>query len=613
MRAAVTERKLAAILSADVVGYSRLMAEDEAGTIRTLGAYRDEIRLLVDQHRGRIADFTGDNFLAEFPTALDAVECAVEVQRVLKARNAGLPEGRQMQFRIGVHLGDVAVEDDRLYGDGVNIAARLEGLAEPGGVCISADVVHQVRRKLELDFDDLGEQEVKNIPDPVHAYLLRERAAQAPRSAPRRMRWVLGIGAASLLLGIGSWALWNSRSSDTPTGTGAPAIAVLPFDNLSGDPEQAFFADGLAGDLITRLSTWRAFPVIARNSSFQYRGGNLDLKRVGAELGVRYVVEGSVRRAGDRIRVTAQLIDARSGEHVWAETYNREVTDVFALQDEISATIAASLMGDLTRAEGERAHQRGTENLEAWSLYQLGLQHSDRYTLEDFSKARQLFERAAARDPRFATALGQVAVAGLSELILGRKGPREELLSAMMASARRAVELDARDPAAQLGLGAAYLAAGDPKNALESIRRAVDLNPSMRMAWIWLGWAELLTGDPEATIAATERAQRLNPQGNMVWIHDNFALAYWEIGRYDASLDAAQRLVAVQPTYFPGYAYIAMNAVALGRIDDARAAIAEGRRINPDLSLELMQGYFGISRPEIDSRRNDALREAGLE
>jgi adenylate cyclase len=404
-----------------------------------------------------------------------------------------------------------------------------------------------------------------------------------------------------------------ARPSGAPDFGERPAIAVLPFDNLSADSEQAFFADGLAEDLITRLSSWRAFPVIARNSSFQYRGGNVDVKRVSRELGVRYVVEGSVRRAGDRIRVTAQLIDAPSGEHLWAETYDREVTDMFVLQDEISSIIAASLVGDLTRAEGERAHQRGTENLKAWSLYQLGLQHFDRYTLEDFSKARRLFERAAEQDPRFATALGLFAIAGTSELMLGYSGDREELVARMTQSARRAVALDARDPAAHLGLAGSYLSAGDTKNGLESMRRAIDLNPNMPEAWIWLAWMQVITGDPEAGIAASERARRLNPQGSMVWIQENLSLAWWELGRHEEALEAAERLVATQPSYPTGYAYLAMNLVALGRREEARAAIVDGRRMQPELSLEMMQNYIGVSRPEIDARRNAALREAGLE
>jgi tetratricopeptide (TPR) repeat protein len=272
------------------------------------------------------------------------------------------------------------------------------------------------------------------------------------------------------------------------------------------------------------------------------------------------------------------------------------------------------LVGDLTRAEGERARQRGTNDLKAWSLYQLGLQHFDQYTLAGFAEARKMFQRAAEVDPRFATPQGQLAVAGLSELMLGRSDPHEEFIASLMLSARRAVELDTRDPAAHLGLGCAYLAAGDIKNGLASSQKAVDLNPSMPMAWIWLGWAQLLAGDPETTITATERARRLNPQGGaMVWIHDSFAAAYWELGRYDEALEAAQRLVATQPTYLTGYAYVAMNAVALGRLEEARTAIIEGRRVRPDLSLDLMQSYFGVSRPTIDARRNAALREAGLE
>jgi adenylate cyclase len=472
------------------------------------------------------------------------------------------------------------------------------------------------------------------------ARLLWVRASRlGPGATARRWGWAIAAGgliaiAAVALVILNFW--WGESESqdalrpaavpnagDAPQTTnnmakvpdfgGRPAIAVLPFDNLSPDPDEAFFADGLAEDLITRLSSWRAFPVIARNSSFQYRGGDVDLKRVSAELGVRYVVEGSVRRANDRIRVTAQLIDAPSGEHVWAETYDREVRDLFSLQDEISETIAASLVDDLNRAEGERARLRGTENLEAWSVYQLGLQHADRFTRADYGEAARLFEQVVALDPRFATAHAQLALARVAELMLGRSDAREEVMSAAVTSARRAVELDARDPAAHAALGAAHLVAGDPKNGLDSTQRAVDLNPSMPEAWIWFGWAQLLAGNPEVAIVASERAQRLNPRGPMVWFYDTLSAAYWELGRYAAGLEAGQRLVAAQPAYFPGYAHIAMNAVALGQLDDARAAIAEGRGINPDLSLKLMQGYFGVSRSEIDARRNDALREAGLE
>ncbi len=629
-----SQRRLAAILSMDAVGYSRLMAADEAATVRTLTAYRDEIARLVAGAGGRVVDNPGDNVLCEFPAATSAVACALEIQRALGELNAPLPSERRLVFRIGVHLGEVLAQGPRIYGDGVNIAARLEGLAEPGGVCVSQAVRDQIGTKLAVAFDDLGEQSVKNIPQAVRVHRVRSAAAggaaPAPMSAPQapqrsRAPLFAAAGAALLLLAGGGWWLTGrgrapatAPSAEQPAGVPGfddrPAIAVLPFDNLSADPEQAFFADGLAEDLITRLSSWRAFPVIARNSSFQYRGGNVDLKRVSTELGARYVVEGSVRRAGDRIRVTAQLIDASSGEHVWAETYDREVTDMFALQDEISATIAASLVDDLARAEGERAQQQGTENLEAWSLYQLGMQHYDRQTLEDYAEGRLLFERAIALDSRFATALARLALTNLWAVALGWSDAPEQKVEAALGTARRAVELDPRDALSHVALGWAYIMGGDLRNGLDSTRRAVDLNPSMPEAWGWFGWAQLLAGDPEACIASSERARRLSPQGPMVaQVEDNSAMAYFEMARYEAGLEASRKLVALRPAYIWGYAYVAMNSAALGRIDEARAAIDEARRVQPEVSLDLLQRGIGVSRPEMDERRNAALRQAGLE
>jgi TolB-like protein/class 3 adenylate cyclase len=368
------EHKLAAILSADVVGYSRLMAEDEAATIRTLTDYREQIAVLVRQHRGRVVDAPGDNVLAEFPTALEAVRCAVEMQAVLRARNASFPAERRMDFRIGVHMGDVATEGERIYGDGVNIAARLEALAEAGGVCISATVHEQVRNKLDAGFTDLGDQTVKNIPDQVHVYRVQSRgqsetparakAAQGER--PRRLRTaLLATAAILLLLGLGLWASWPrplgllidlagvSGPPVDPPLPDKPSIAVLPFANMSADPEQEYFSDGITEDLTTALAGNPLLFVISRNSAFTYKGRAVKIEDVGRELGVRYVLEGSVRKAGDRVRITAQLVDATTGGHLWSQRYDRDLSDIFALQSEMAEEILVAAGVEIGEADRE--------------------------------------------------------------------------------------------------------------------------------------------------------------------------------------------------------------------------------------------------------------------
>jgi TolB-like protein/class 3 adenylate cyclase len=618
--------------------------------------HRELVRRLAGESGGRIIDWAGDGCFLTFETASAAVSFALRIQQ---AHNE-VPE--LPSVRIGLHMGEVSErpgpEGDaahpRVEGLAVDLAARISGLARPGQVLMSAAVSNSARQRIDnrlfpqpIRWQAYGSYMLKGFDEPLEireaglegvasfaAPAAGEKAAPVPQQQtvqPRRRGLPIAITSLVIVCSLVAYLVGSSAlrpsvvpgPGDAPHTTsdmaivpdfgGRPAIAVLPFDNLSPDPEQAFFADGLAEDLITRLASWRAFPVIARNSSFQYRGGNLDMMRVGDELGVRYLVEGSVRRAGDQIRVTAQLIDAASGKHVWAETYDRAISDLFALQDEISSTIAASLVGDLTRAEGERAHQQGTSNLEAWSLYQLGLHHADRYTPNESLKAARFFERAVALDPRFAAAVAQLAMTNWMILSGDGNVATADQITAAFETARRAVEIDPRDPVAHAALGAIYLTAGDPQNALDATRRAVELNPSMPLAWIWFGFAQLLAGNPEACIVATERARRLDPQGSMIWIYDSLALANWEAGDYDASLTAARRLVATHPTYFTGYLYVAMSAVSLGRIDQARAAIAEGRRVRPDLSIDLMQNYLAVSRPAIDARRNTALRKAGLD
>ena len=603
------------------------MAEDEAGTVRAITAYRQEIALLVQQSGGRVVDATGDNVLAEFPTASGAVQCALEIQRVLAARNEALPRDGRLQFRIGVHLGEVHVQEGRIYGDGVNIAARLESLAEPGGVCVSRAVRDQGRAQHELHFEDLGERALKNIAEPVHVFRVRsarpgESRAPALRAPARRRRLALVSTALAVaaLLGVGLWSLAAHRagiarpnpSAFTVSGFGdRPAVAVLPFDNLSPDPTEEYFADGLAEDLITRLALWRSFPVIARNSSFAYKGKPVDLRQVSADLGVRYVVEGSVRRSGDRVRVSAQLIDATTGEHVWADTYDREIADVFALQDEISTAIAAPLVGDLERAEQARALQQDPHSLEAWGLYQRATRAVGEASREANAEAETLLERALALDPGFASAWGRLAVVHAMRLIWGWTDERETTGEAALRAARMAVELDPGNPLAQGSLGMASALVGDGHTALDASRRAVELNPSMPEALDGLGFAlAFIEASPEG-IEVIERAVRLGPRDPLLWLYlDNLAGAYFLFGRYDEGLETGKRVVAARPKYYWGYLDLAMNHAGLGQLEEARAAVREARAVDPGLSLEAIR-RSGASPANVE-RMSAALRQAGL-
>ena len=366
------QRRLAAILAADVVGYSRLMRADEAGTLAQLKTLRKELLdPKITEYGGRIFKTTGDGMLIEFPSAVDAVQHAVDVQRAMSQRNATVPEDRRMEIRMGINVGDVVVEDGDLFGDGVNVAARLEGLADPGGVCVSGSAHEQVRHKLDLNFEDMGEQSVKNIDEPVRVFRAELDEVQKKTHA--------SVEADALFL--------------------RPAVAVLPFENLSGDPDQEYFADGLTEDIITALSLWRSFPVIARNSTFSYKGQSPDIRRVGEELGARFVIEGSVRKAGNRIRVTVELIDAKTGHHVWAERFDRELDDIFAVQDEITQRVAATVEPELGRFEQKRLAAKHPTSLDAWDYCQRGMYLLYKFTKEDIEEARDVFVRAIELDP----------------------------------------------------------------------------------------------------------------------------------------------------------------------------------------------------------------------
>ncbi len=396
---------------------------------------------------------------------------------------------------------------------------------------------------------------------------------------------------------------------------GRPAIAVLPFDNLSNDPEQKYFADGLAEDLITRLSLWRSFPVIARNSSFAYKGKAVDVKKVSAELGVRYVVEGSVRKAGNHVRVAAQLIDASTAQQVWAKTYDRELNDVFTVQDETGEGIAASLVGDLQRVEHERAQLRAPENLEAWLLYQRALPFIYRFTREDSDQARALLERAVALDPQFSTALARLAEVAFWEFLFAWSASPQETLDAAVAQARRAVDLEPRDADARAVLALVLMTAGFGAEALEAAQRGLELNPSMPFGLLVHAYIKHMTGhSPEESIKLVQRAMRLSPHDPAGFLfYDVISGAYLNRGRYAEGLAAGRRLVALLPSYYWGYLWSAMNAVGLGRLEEARALVRDAKRIHPKLSLTVVRQVLGAVSPEVDQRFTEALRLAGLE
>ena len=482
MAEARVERRLAAILAADVVGYSRLMGIDEEGTLNQLRSIRAElIDPKITEHRGRIVKTTGDGLLVEFGSVVDGLRCATEWQRGMAERNAGTPDDR-IEFRIGINVGDVAVEDGDIFGDGVNVAARLEGLAEPGGICVSARVQEDAAGRLDLTFDDMGEQALKNIARPVRVYRVRATGATPTETTPKATPTEI---APALAL------------------PDKPSIAVLPFQNMSGDPEQEFFADGIAEDIITALSRYPSLFVIARNSSFTYKGRAVDVKQVGRELGVRYVLEGSLRKSGNRVRVTAQLVEAETGNHVWAERYDRDLADIFAVQDEITQAMTIAIAPAIADAEQQRAMRKPPASLDAWGAYQRGMWHLSKASDEDNVLAEKFFQRAVDLDPMFAG--GYI---GLSAVLSRAKGTQSE----EEALARRAVALDGGNAEAHARLALALLARGDHQGASSQAEQALTICPNLAAAHGALGVALAYSGRPREGLAALKTCIRLDPR-----------------------------------------------------------------------------------------------------
>ena len=583
-----TERKLSAILAADVAGYSRLMGVDEEGTLARLKAHRRElIDPKIKEHRGRIVNTTGDGILIEFPSVFEAVRCAVEVQQGMVARNDDVPEPKRITFRMGINLGDIIIDGDDIHGDGVNVAARLEGLAEPNGICVSRVVRDQVRDKVPFGFEDMGEQQVKNIARPVRVFRIAAPVIVQPTALAKP-----------------ALALPDK-----------PSIAVLPFQNLSGDPEQEYFADGMVEDIITALSRMRWLFVIARNSSFAYKGRDVDVKQVARELGVRYVLEGSVRKAASRVRIAGQLIDGSTGTHLWADRFEGALEDIFDLQDQMTASVVGAIAPRLERAEIERAKRKPTESMDAYDYYLRGMASFYRRTREGTSEALRMFSRAIELDPDFALAYGMAAWCYGLRKLYGWMTDRAQEIAETAMLARRAMALGTEDAAALAagGVALAYVV-GDLDDGAAFIDRALALTPNLAAAWSYSGWARLWLGEPDTAIEHLARAMRLSPiDAVMILMQATTAHAHFLAGRYDLASSWAGMTLRDQPDHLVALRVAAASNALAGRIEQAQKALARLRQLDPALRVSNLKDRIGpYRRPEDLARQEEGLRKAGL-
>jgi len=581
-------RKLAAILYADVAGYSRLTGADEEGTHRTLDAYLDAFTASIKSHDGRVVHYAGDAVLAEFTSVVAALTSAAAVQRELEARNRDHPDDRKLRFRIGINLGEVIVDRDDIYGDGVNIAARLESLAEPGGICISGSVHDQVKGKLDLEFEDLGEQTVKNIAVPVRVW-----------------RWLPDSPVASP--GTGG-------STGPLTLPDKPSIAVLPFANLSGDPEQEYFADGIVEDIITALSNVQSFFVIARNSSFTYKGKAVDMKRVGRELGVRYVLEGSVRKAGNRVRVTAQLIEAASGNHVWADRYDGALDDIFDLQDEITASVVGAIEPQLLRAEVQRVRQKRPESLDTYDYTLRGLAHMNKLNPDDTAEGLRLFLKAIEVDPNYARAYVCASWCYRRHVQLRGMVLSDEDKAEGIRLAQAGLKADSTDPYVlwQAGM-TAVLVEGDFDAAILYIDRSLSINSNSARAWLASASVRCCVGDPETVIENADRAIRLSPLDTAMWVaYGALATAHLQLADYEEAAAWARKSVRQHAYNAPAHHVLAACCAHLGRTGEAGAAVTRSLELDPAMTIPRLEAIYPVSGYKNLDGFLEGLRKAGL-
>jgi adenylate cyclase len=624
------ERRLAAILHADVQGYSRLLSEDEPTTLRLLSSHLELMQTLVHQHGGRPVGSRGDSLLAEFPSVVEAVQCAVEIQRELKRRNAEIPAERKVAFRIGINLGEIVVEGGQLHGEGINVAVRIEGLAEAGGICISEVVYDQIKSRLPLRYEDLGEHQLKNIAKPVRVYRVLIEESESAKgkgesSKSRRISTSVIVSVGVLVVVLGGMAAVRyvslpilSPQSPTPTPQplplpDKPSIAVLPFINMSGDPEQEYFSDGITEDITSNLSKISNLFVIARNSAFTYKGKTVKVQEVSRELGVRYVLEGSVRRADSQVRITAQLIDATTGGHVWSERYDRPLTDIFTVQDEVTQQIVANLQVEVLEAEIERVRRVPTENLTAYDSLLRGREYTYRFTKEANTQARQMYEQAIALDPQYAGAYVAVGWTYWVEWTLQWSDDPQSLERAAEL-AQRAITLNASLPAAHRLLSHVLLWKNRQHDlAIAEGERALALDPNNPEGYTTLANILTFAGRPEEAIVLLEKGMRLNPRAPHYWFYlFELGHAYHWLGQYEKAIDLQKRVLLLNPNQYIAHLELAKIYHELGREEEARAEVAEAVKLNPHYSLEALRERHPYKDPAALERYLVALRKAGL-
>jgi adenylate cyclase len=576
------ERRLAAILAADVVGYSRLMERDEAGTFQRLRQRRMQlVEPAIARHRGRIFKLMGDGLLAEFGSAVDAVECAAAIQQAMEDANRGMTDEPRIEWRIGVHVGDVIVEGEDRHGEAVNMAARLQEVAEPNGICVSQRVADLARQKVPFGFELRGEERLKNIAELVAVYSVRPDGSAA-RSAP-----------------------------PLPD---KPSVAVLPFQNLSNDPEQDYFADGVVEEITMALSRLRWLFVIARNSSFTYKGRPTDVKQIGRELGVRYVLEGSVRKAGGRVRIAGQLIDVATGAHLWADRFDGSVEDIFDLQDQVTARVVGAIAPRLEKAEIERAKRKPTDSLDAYDYYLRGMAGLHLWTKAGNEEALTMFGRAIELDRSFAAAYAMAARCYAQRRGRGWMMDAEGEAAEAQRLAQRAAELGGDDAVALAtsGFVLAYIA-GDLDNGVALIDRALQLNPNLAFGWLYSGFVRVWRGEPEIALDHLRRAMRLSPQDpQLVQMQTATAYAYFGAGHYEETLRWAEKAFAEHPGHLPANVILAASSALIGRLDLASKVMTRLRGLDPGLRLSNLKHLVPVRRPEDFNSLVEGLRKAGL-